>query len=220
MEYNIDTFTEMIMTYLRDNVPFENPELSKSKHPKRDGKQLRDLFDPSKATITRNIDMRMFEVGGPMAETLMPHYHILQNSEVIRKRGRGTTTTKGSQAKVKPMERDYERVNWNGKTFSKEYTKNVRGSRSKAAKILEPKLRYINGRYVEDLRGVSNSYVNTNYQYIDRILDATMPYLASEFNMRIMRKVDTGLEEEYNLQQQEELNERFEILDIFDSFNE
>lgn len=220
MEYNIDAFVERLLTLLKDNVPFENPETSKEKHPKRNGKQLRDLFEPTKATIIRNIDMRMFDIGGPMAETLMPHYHILQNSEVIRKKGRGTTTTKGSQAKIKPMERDYERVNWNGKTFSKEYTKNVRGERSKAAKILEPKLRYINGRYVEDLRGVSNAYVNIHYKYIDRILDATLPYLASEMGLRAMRKKDTGLKEEYDMQKQEELDERFSIVDIFDSFDE
>lgn len=219
MEYNIDTFTERLLEFLRDNVPFENPDLSRSKHPKRNGKQLRDLFDYNQVAITKNVDMRTFDIGSPMAEALMPHYHILQNSEVIRKKFRGTKNTKGSQDKENNLlMRDYERVNWNGKTFSKEYSKNVRGERSKARKIIEPKLRYTQGKYTIDERNVSMSYVNTHYMYIDRILDATLPYLASEMGLRAMRKMDTGLEEEFNIQQEEELDERYSILERFDSF--
>ena len=225
MEYSIDAFTDRLLTMLRDNVPFENPDLSKSKHPNRNGMQLRDLFDIKgggafNTGITMNIDMREFEIGSPMQEALMPHYHILQQAQVIRKKGRGTKQSKGSQDKLPPIERDYERVIWNGKTFSKEYSKNVRGARSKASKIKEPKLKYSGGKYYEDKRGMSGSYVNVHYQYIDRILDAVVPYLAQEFGMRAMRKQDYGLEEEYNYQLGQESEERFGILDILNSFEE
>lgn len=225
MEYSIDAFTDRLLTMLRDNVPFENPDLSKSKHPNRNGMQLRDLFDIKgggafNTGITMNVDMREFEIGSPMQEALMPHYHILQQAQVIRKKGRGTKQSKGSQDKLPPIERDYERVIWNGKTFSKEYSKNVRGARSKASKIKEPKLKYSGGKYYEDKRGISGSYVNVHYQYIDRILDAVVPYLAQEFGMRAMRKQDYGLEEEYNYQLGQENEERFGILDILNSFEE
>ena len=224
MEFNIDSFTERLLELLRDNVPYENPDLSKSKHPNRNGKQLRDLFDPKGGSafntgIIMNIDTRMFDIGGPMAEATMPHYHILQQVEVIRKRNQGTKSTKGSQEKVEPTMRDYERVSWNGKTFSKEYSKNVRGSRSKAERIKAPKLRYTYG-YYEDKRNVSGSYINIHYQYIDRILDAVVPYLAQEYNLRAKRKQDSGLSEEYDLQQTLDNEERFGILDILDSFEE
>ena len=232
MEYDIDSFTIRLMALLRDNVPFESDELNNSKHPNRHGRHLRDLFsvqyrkeldmlpDAFNTSIEQNIDTRTFEVGGAMAEALMPHYHILQQAEVIRKRGRGTKTSLGSQQKVATMERDYEKVSWNGKTFSKEYTKNVRGERSKAAKIRAPKLRYSGGQYYEDRRGIGNSYINIHYKYIDRILDAIVPYLASEFGLQARRKIDSGLEEEYNLQVEQDLNDRYTMLDIFDSFEE
>lgn len=227
MEYNIDAFTNRIIEVLGDNVPQENKQVGLSKHPNRKGLTLKDMFSVGGGVygiaITHNIDTRIFEVGSPMLELIAPHYHILQNSEVIRKRGRGTKTSKGSQANVKNiLERDYERVSFNGKTYSKEYNKNVRGSRSKANRILEPKLRYVGGKYIEDRRGVSNSYVNTNYQYIDRILDATLPFIASEFGLRTKRKVDTGLQEEYEYEQSLDLESRFptNILDIFDSFDD
>lgn len=227
MEYNIDAFTNRIIEVLGENVPNEPLELSKSKHPNRNGLRLKDLFSVGSSqysiAIIQNTDTRIFEIGSPMAEAKLPHYHILQNSEVIRKRDRGTKTTKGSQSEQNNrLQRDYEEVKWNGKTYSKEYSKNVRGSRSKAAKILEPKLRYTGGKYIEDRRGIDNSYVNVHYRYIDRILDATIPFIAEEFGLRAKRKVDTGLQEEYAYQQSLDLEERFptNILDIFDSFSE
>ena len=220
MEYDIDLFTNRIREVLRDNFPRESDELNRSKHPKRNGKHLSDLLNDNNSLITKNIDSRMFDLGSPMAEALMPHYHILQNSEVIRKRDRATKTSMGSQGKQEnKLIRDYEAVKWNGKTFSKEYTKNVRGERSKARKILEPKLRY-NGQYYEDKRGVSNSYVNIHFRYIDRILDATLPYIAQEFGLRAMRKKTNGLQEEYEMQQRADLEDRFSILEIMSSFDE
>ena len=45
MEFNIDDFTARLLELLRDNVPNENADISKSKHSNRNGKQLRDLFD-------------------------------------------------------------------------------------------------------------------------------------------------------------------------------
>lgn len=216
MDFDIDSFTSRLMELLRDNVPFESDEINNRKHPNRKGKHLRDLFNIDNQTITLNINMRTFDVGSPMAEALMPQYHILQQAEVIRKRDRGTKTSKGSQDKIaNRLERDYERVEWNGKTFTKEYSKNVRGSRSKAKKILEPKLRYSRGKYTEDMRGgFGDMYVNIHYRYIDRILDAVVPYLAQEFDLRAMRKVDTGLQEEYDMQQ----DEIFDDIDALNSF--
>lgn len=221
MEYNIDSFTERLRQLMRDNFPHELEDISKRKHPKRNGLQLKDMLDDNHSLITVNIDMRTFDLGSPMLEALAPHYHILQNSEIIKKRNRGTKTSKGSQgAESNLMLRDYERVSWNGKTFTKEYNKNVRGTRSKANKILEPKLKYVNGAYVEDTTNVS-AYVNIHYKYLDRILDAIVPYLAQDFGLRAMRKQDTGLKEEFEMQQNEDFEENYySIYDTIESFME
>lgn len=218
MDFNIDDFTIRLMQYLKDNAPFESDEVNNSKHPNRHGLHLRDLFDSSKATISRNIDERSFEVGSPMIEELMPHYHILQNSETIRKKYRGTNRSKGSQDKEKNLGlRDYEKVSFNGKTYSKEYSKNVRGQRSKARRLLEPKLRYIQGRYEEDRRNLDNSYINIHYRYIDRTLDITTPWLAQEFGLKLLKKVDSGLKEEYQDQENEELfNTLFDMMSSYE----
>lgn len=219
MEFDIDSFLNSIFQNLYENVPYESPQNYADKHSNRQGGRLRDLFDLRKQTITRNIDTRTVDVGGPMAEAKMPHYHILQQAEVIKKKGKGTKTSKGSQDSVaNVMLRDYEKVSFNGKTYSKEYSKNVRGQRSKANKIIEPKLRYTNGEYKSASK--SNSYVNIYYQYIDRILDAVMPFIASDYGLKMRRKLDTGLQEEYDLQTQSEIDERFSIINMLDSFED
>ena len=227
MDFNIDSFTNRLMELIADNVPYETEESYDKRHKNRNGKRLKDLFSTNSlqksdqnafnTTISQNINIRTVDVGGPMAEAIMPQYHILQQAQVIHKRGRATTKSKGSQDKVKPMERDYEKVTWNGKTFTKEYNKNVRGSRKRAEKLLSPKLRYTNGKYQIDDRYNQNVYVNTHYKYIDKILDTITPWLAGEYGLKLSRKQDTGLQEEYNAQQNEELNERFGS--IFDILN-
>lgn len=227
MDFNIDSFTNRLMELIADNVPYETEESYDKRHKNRNGKRLKDLFSTNSlqksdqnafnTTISQNINTRTVDVGGPMAEAIMPQYHILQQAQVIHKRGRATTKSKGSQDKVKPMERDYEKVTWNGKTFTKEYDKNVRGSRNRAEKLLSPKLRYTNDKYQIDDRYNQNVYVNTHYKYIDRILDTITPWLAGEYGLKLSRKMDTGLQEEYKSQQNEELNERFGS--IFDILN-
>ena len=217
MEFNIDSFLERLFEMIKENVPYERAQNYANKHSKRNGARLRDLFDLGKQTITVNINTRTVDVGGPMAEAIIPHYHILQQAEIIRKRGKGTTTSKGSQDKVSNvLMRDYEKVSFNGKTYSKEYSKNVRGQRSKAKLLLEPKLMYRNGEYVAKVN--NRAYINTHYQYIDRTLDVIVPFLADDFGLKVMRKKDTGLEEEYNLQTEMENEEKFSVLDMLESF--
>ena len=218
-EYDIDSFVARLRELMYDNFPKESDDLLKAKHKTRKG-HFRDIVFKD-LPITMNIDARSFDLGSPYGEATMPQYHILQQAEVIAKKGRGTTKTKGSQDTVSnKMERDYERVNWNGKTFSKEYSKNVRGSRSKADKIRSVKLRYTNGEYVAQ-KGIQDKYyINIHYQYIDRTLDAITPFLASEFGMKLRRKQDVGLDEEYQMQQDSDSPFSTDILDIMDSFDD
>ena len=53
-------------------------------------------------------NMYIFEIGNDYAEENYPYYHILEDAEVIRKRGRGTSKSKGSQAQIEKLsQRDY-----------------------------------------------------------------------------------------------------------------
>lgn len=154
-----------------------------------------------------------FDIGSEQIERSHPYYHILENSPVIRKKNQGTEKSLGSQAKIENVgQRDYERVSFNGKTFTKEYARNVRGQRNRINNV---------SHYITDSRGntkmvnrEASAYQNVHYMYIERILDSgIMEVLATEFGMKLKRKSNTGLSEEYAEQ------EGFSGLqDIIDSF--
>jgi hypothetical protein len=221
MEYTIDSFVARIREVMYDNFPYFPDEKlyrsswgvmqdNKAKHKGRTD-HIRDVAFMN-LPITTNLETRTFDIGSEYAELVYPYYHILQDSEVIHKRNQATKRSKGSQDKISDKSaRDYGRVNWNGKTYTQEYKKNVRGGRSKKTK----RLIYIRGEYYE--YGKDDTYVNIHYHYIDRILDSTLPWIAHEFGMKISRKVDTGLEEENALQQEMGIAG---LIDILDSFSE
>lgn len=213
-EFNIDSFVERLREVMYDNFPYESNEITMKKHKNRP-LHIRDIAFKN-LPVSVNIDSRTFDIGSDYAEMVYPYYHILQDSEVIHIRGKGTKTSKGSQANISVASaRDYGRVTWNGKTYSKEYIKNVRGSRSKQGKARKY---YIdsNGE-VFKINETANTYVNIHYKYIDRILDQTIPFIAHEFGLTLRRKQDSGLGEEYQEQQNQDISN---LLDILDSFEE
>ena len=147
-------------------------------------------------------------------ESNYPHYHILENSPVIRKAYRGTKKTKGSEDMYKiKAQRDYERVMWNGKTFTKEYSRNVSGNRNRINNvshwgIVDGESKYINPE--------SNSYLNVHYQYIEKILDNDVVHrLCSEFGLQLKRVSDSGLVDEFANQEGVSVES---VLEAFDSF--
>ena len=50
----------------------------------------------------------------------------------------------------------------------------------------------------------ANYYKNIHYHYIERTLDQTLPFIASEFGLKMGRTQISGLEEEYNAQERED----------------
>lgn len=206
MDFNIDNFVRDIRENMYANFPYENEEINLKKHSTRP-EHIRDIAFMDMPVIA-NGDTRIFEIGNEVAEENYPYYHILQNSQVIRKKGRATTKSRGSEHNLEPAKRDYERVSFNGKTFTKEYSKNVRGQRS----LVGSATRYVYGGdgKVYKLNADAKYYYNKHYKYIDRILDSTIPYVAQQNGLRSMRKKQTSLEDDYNQQ---------DIVSIFDSFN-
>lgn len=197
-----------------------NSEEDALKHPKRSPTHLKSAIKSSTYIVDGGENKKRFDIGNERLEKLYPHYHILQQAPAIRKRGKSTAKTRGSQAKVENLgQRDYERVNWNGKTFTKEYSKNVRGSRKRITSI---------SHWTEDYAGnnvfvnrEANAYQNIHYKYIDNILNTdVVDRIALEFGLKRKRTIKTGLGEEYAMQPESEYTTDIgSILDMFSSHN-
>ena len=204
-EFNVSSFATKLFDYILDSrkFPYMNgtypsnyggiPQTSEQKHPRRNPSHLKEAIRQNSIKFN-NGTKAGFEIGNYMLETNHPYYHILQNSAVIHKRNKGTKKSKGSQALIEDKgKRDYERVSWNGKTFTKEYSKNVRGSRLDLSRVQM----HIDNEYLN--RG-AKVYLNMHYKYIDDILDTeVVDRLALEFGLSRKRKIDGGLGEEYEM---------------------
>ena len=209
MEYDIESFTSTLISLMYAQFPYESDVISRAKHKKRP-LHIRDVAFKNNEVIKEG-DTMTFEIGNVFAEEKYPYYHILEDAPVIRKRGRGTKKSKGSQAEIVALgERDYNRITWNGKTYTKEYARNVRGKRSRIGKV---------SHWGEDESGESifinreaNSYLNIHYKYIEKMLNegGILDTLAITYNLKRKRTVNTGLEEDY-------LSQGDGIVDIMDS---
>lgn len=191
----------------------------RDKHKGREPLKLKTVVERCMAETTiREQDTVSFNIGNEQMEKTHPYYHILENTPVIRKRGKSTEKTRGSQAQVQDAsKRDYERVTLSkNNTFVKEYAKNVRGQRNRLNNV---------SHYITDSRGnrkminrESNSYQNVHYMYIERILDSgILDTIAQEQGLKLMRKKSEGLSEEYLMQNG---YSQSSLQDIIDSFLE
>lgn len=222
-EFNITSFVDSLQDLFLNNpaMPLSTLyymdasgrlQLNSKKHPNRSPLHLKDAIRDSFKTTTIFADNSCsFDLGNERMEKFHPYYHILENTKYIRKRDLGTEKTRGSQAKIEDVsKRDYEIVRWNGKTFSKEYTRNIRGSRNRDNNVTR---RY--GNVLVKREG--NSYLNDHYMYIERIIDGINPLLAATYGLKLMRTQKTGLEDELAMQWGVDSST---ILDIFKSFEE
>lgn len=222
MDFTLDQFANRIIELFTSSSQFPegaDPYIDKngrsqglqSKHKGRSPLHLNQMAEQCMRETKNGFgDTITFDYGNERMEEIYPHYHILQQAPVIRKAYRSTEKSRGSQSGKSAKERDYEKVHWNGKTFTKEYSRNVRGSRVNLNKTQM----HLDGQW---LNTQSSQYLNIHLGYIDRILDEIAPLLAIEFGLKKGRKVDMGLGEEYGLQPESQFTTN--ILDIFDSFN-
>lgn len=194
-----------------DSFPYEEDIITRSKH-KKTPRHIRDVAFMDNDVI-HNGNTNIFDIGNNYAEENYPYYHILQDSKVIRKANKSTKYTRGSQEKITPVgARDYGRIKFNGKTYIKEYAKNIRGQRDLSSKATQ---------YATDSRGRlvkinkdADYYLNTHYQYIDRMLESgILNKLALEFNLGRKSTLFSGLKEEYEMQENED------IISIINSHN-
>lgn len=222
MEYDLISFTNRLIELFVSSKQMPNMNgvyVNKYGHSQKDSTKHKNRPQPRDlksqitncmiSTKTGTENMRTFDIGNEQMERDFPYYHILQQAPVIHKKDKGTTQSKGSQMFEKDVsKRDYELVHWNGKTFTKEYQKNVRGKRLNLDKVTR---REGNTFYNVE----SKQYLNVHYRYIDRICDEIVPVIASEFGMKTSRKKDSGLIDEFAEQQGISIAE---VLEIFESF--
>jgi len=203
MEFTLSAFVESLRNEMYRSFPFEVEYLNQEKHPRRTG-HIRDVAFKNNPTITLDENTLMFEIGNQYAEERYPYYHILQDAPYIRKRGQATSKTRGSQAKVNYLaKRDYNRVEWNGKTYTREYSKNIRGSRNRIGKVSYWATDYMGREYFLDRE--SNSYENRHFNYINDMLNfPILDNLAREFGLKRKRTQLTGLAEDYQAQTNDE----------------
>lgn len=208
-EFSLDLFTTRLRDVIYNAFPYEREELNLKKHEDRPG-HIRDVAFKNNETIRLDENTLVFEIGNTYAEERYPYYHILQDAPYIRKRGKATSKTRGSQARIEYLgARDYNAITWNGKTYSREYQRNVRGKRSRLSNVSHWATDYNGNKYF--INRDANSYLNVHYKYIENIMNFNLMYLAIEFGLKQKRTEITGLEEDYSASR---------ILDIFNSFEE
>lgn len=211
MEYSLDLFVNRLRELMYQQFPFEDESENLKRHRNRPD-HIRDVAFARNQTVYIDDNQRMFDIGNANAEEKYPYYHILENAPFIRKRGKGTDKTRGSQAKVEKLSaRDYEIVSFNGKSYTKEYSRNVRGKRAELTRFNADRHITIGGQEYRINRS-ANYYENIHYQYIENMLNSNIvDTLAAEFSMKRGRTQSTGLEEEYKMQEED-------IMAILDSF--
>lgn len=203
----MDTFE--MAKFLQETMQFYTPydysseEKRAKKHPNRT-KHIRDVaygqvFKTESLGgefIPLGLGGYAFDIGNEEAEQDYPYYHILEDTQVIRRKDMGTTRSKGSQASIPARQRDYGKVvvsykrDSNGKltkTYSQEYRKgNVRGVRSSVRETAF-------GLKAKD----SNAYVNKHYHWIEKALEEkVLDLFASQFGLKIKR---TQIDNEYDV---------------------
>ena len=215
MEYTIGKFVESLRSQMYDLFPLMDESENLKKHKNRP-LHIRDVaFYDLPIINSADGEMITFDIGSEYAEANYPYYHILEDAPYIRKAYRGTDKSKGSQDKVIDLgKRDYAKISWNGKTFSKEYQKNVRGKRAAIMGLKATRHMEIGGKDVLVARQ-ANYYENTHYHYIEKMLEKITPILASEFGLKLGRTKLTSLEDDY-----EEQSNMGLLTDILDSMGE
>lgn len=236
-EFNIVSFSQKLKQWFTESALFPYYEIGKesnfglsqysnykankqkdsSKHSNRNPTHLKDATKQClNSTTVSSENTITFDYGNEELERNYPHYHILEDAYSIRKRGRATTKTKGTQDMIKEKEkRDYNYVYWNGKIFTKEYSRNVRGARNRLNTISHWSIVDGQGRWLNES---SRSYLNVHYKYIEHILNEdVVQKLCMEFGLKVKRISDTGLVEEFANQEGTSVEK---VLEVFGSFME
>lgn len=201
MDFNANDFANILKSKMYREFPYD-PTSSKS--------HIRDLALGNNGIMKITDDKVVFEIGNAQAESQAPYYHILEDAQVITKRGRGTTRTKGSQDSIANLgQRDYGKITKHttpkgNVSYFQEYRRNVRGNRSLIEKASDYRYK---GAFVDSKGKIrftaknveSKYYVNRHYHYIEKMLDGKiLQEMCAEYGLKQGRKQITPLEQDYD----------------------
>ena len=140
-------------------------------------------------------DMQYFELGNDRAETVTPHYHILEDAKVIYRPYKGTKKSKGSQALIgRKSQRDYGLVSYRQTQrgtrtgIVQEYRQNMTRNYDGTVVTITSQPREFKRRLMVTAKNKRNYRKNEHYKYIERILEQITPKIADT----IGAKVKTG----------------------------
>ena len=195
MDYNINDFVGVLRNEMYHRFPYEKNDINLMKHKGRTF-NIRDVAFMNNPLQVINEDMIVFDIGNEFAEKYYPYYHILEDSAVIHKKDRGTEKSKGDQSYIENLgQRDYGKISFNGKMFSKDYDKIVGEERDRAVSY-STRYTNINGKRVKVNRA-SNTYENIHYHYIEKMLSIIAPLIAGKFGGQYLGQSSNGLAEEF-----------------------
>jgi hypothetical protein len=149
---------------------------------KRGKPHMLDMALKPNVTFLISPELQYFELGNDRAETVTPHYHILEDAKIIRMPGKGTKKSKGSQASIaRKSDRDYGAVSYRETTkgiqLVQEYRQNMtRNYDGRIGAKTQPR-EYSKRKQVSNVNKRNYRY-NTHYQYIERILAQVAPQIA------------------------------------------
>ena len=156
---------------------------------KRRKPHMLDMALKPNVTYLISPDMQYFELGNDRAETVTPHYHILEDAKIIRNPGKGTKKSKGSQASIgRKSDRDYGAVSYRETTkgiqLIQEYRQNMtRNYDGRIGAKTQPR-EYSKRKQVSNVNKRNYRY-NTHYQYIERILAQVAPQIAVSIDAKL-----------------------------------
>jgi hypothetical protein len=161
-------------------LPFDN------KTPKEDRRKphMKETIYNNKPVVI-SPEMTYFEFGNENAESITPHYHILEDAKIIRMPGKGTKKSKGSQRLIADKaKRDYGQFTYvaskpYGYEAIQEYRQNMTRNYDGTKKAITQPREYSKRKQVSNVNKRNYRY-NKHYQYIERILDPVVRGLAIE----------------------------------------
>jgi hypothetical protein len=196
----IHEMVNFLSTRLKEDMEMNAKFPFDTKTPKEDRRKphMKDLALKPNVTYILSPEMHYFELGNDRAETVTPHYHILEDAKIIRNPGKGTKKSKGSQRLIgRKSQRDYGQfvyvANQKGQySVVQEYRQNMtRNYDGRIGAKTQPR-EYSKRKQVSNVNKRNYRY-NKHWQYIERILFDVTKGLATELGTKLKIGNDSSI---------------------------
>lgn len=152
----------------------------------KDGLHMRDVaMGQNTPGIAISPSSYYFEIGNENAEVKTPYYHILEDAKIIANPYQGTPKSRGSQSRRRIVsKRDYSTGTYDSTgTFSQEYRGSFGVGRRSYDKIADKVWTKESNR--KKFETQNKFRYNIHFAYIERILEKTLPNIATQFGLKL-----------------------------------